>query len=144
MGTSILSLVAILVLAIIVFRRRKERKTSVDGQATWLLRIGVVLLGIYAAYWLFFGFAEVISGDTSGLIHPLSAILLIVLMFLAWRQPKAGGVVFVILGVLTSIYYGVATMQGGRPFQPTSLLGGLPDVLFGILFLVAAGLNRRK
>jgi len=56
-----------------------------------------------------------------------------------------GGVVLVILGVLASLYYGVATMQGGGSFQVTSILvGGVPYLVFGLIFLVAAALARRK
>lgn len=94
-------------------------------------------MGFYAAFWLYFGIAEMISGDLSGVIHLVPAIMLVVLMFLAWRRPFEGGVVLVVLVVLASLYYGVATMQGGRSFRVTFLFGGVPYLVFGLLFLVA-------
>lgn len=144
MGVSILTLVAILVLAIIAFRRSPDKVIVSNKQAKWLLYTALVLMGIYTAFWLFFGMGEMISGDLSGVIHLVPAILLIVFMFLAWRRPVEGGVALIILGVLASLYYGVATMQGGRSFQVTSLIGGVPYLLFGLLLLGATALARRK
>ena len=144
MGVSILTVVAILALVIIAFRRGPDKVIVANKQAKWLLCAALVLMGIYAVFWLFFGIAEMTSGDLSGVIHLIPTIMLLGLMFLAWRRPMEGGVVLVILGVLASLYYSVATMQGGRSFQVASLIGGVPYLVFGLLFLVAAALARRK
>jgi hypothetical protein len=136
MGVSILTVVAILVLAIIVFRRGPDEVTVSNKQAKWVLRGALVLMGIYAVFWLFFGISEMISGDLSGVIHLVPAIMLVVLMFLARRLPVEGGVVLVILGVLASAYYIIAAIHGGGSFQVTSILvGGVPYLVFGLIFL---------
>lgn len=142
MGASILTGIAILVLGMITFRR--DQVIVSNQQAKWLLRAALVLMGLYAILWLFFGIGEMTSGDWSGAIHLVPAIMVVALMFLAWRRPMEGGVVLVILGVLAFLYYGVATMQGGRPFQVTSLIGGVPYLVCGFLFLAAIALARRK
>ena len=129
--------------------------TGIDGaaidilfsnkQAKWVLRGALVLMGIYTIFWLFFGISEMISGDLSGVIHLVPAIMLVVLMFLARRLPIEGGVILVILGVLASVYYIIAAIQGDVSFRVTSILvGGVPYLVFGLIFLVAAALALRK
>jgi hypothetical protein len=47
MGVSILTVVAILALAIIAFRRGPDKVIVSNKQAKWLLRAALVLMGIY-------------------------------------------------------------------------------------------------
>ncbi len=144
MGLAILTVVAILVLLIVVFRRAPDKVTVSNTRAKWLMRIALVLMGLYVVFWLFFGIGEMISGDLSGAFHLVPAIMVVVLMFLAWRRPKEGGVIIVVLGLLVSLYYAFATMQGGRSFDVTSLIGGVPFLVSGLLLLGAVALARRK
>lgn len=144
MGVSILTVVAILVLAMITFLRGTDRAVESHRQAKWLVWTALALMGLYAFVWLVFGIAEVISGDFSGIIHLVPAIMLIVLMFLAWKRPLEGGIVFAVLGILASLYFGVSTMQGGRAFQVTSLIGGVPYLVFGLLCLIAVAMTQKR
>ena len=144
MGLAILTAAAILVLVVIAFLRAPDKVTVSNPQAKWLLRIALVLMGICVVFLLYFGIGEMTSGDLGGLIHLVPAILLVVLMFLAWRRPIEGGVILIILSVLIFLYYGFATMEGGGSFQVGSLIGALPFLVSGNLFLFAAAVARRK
>jgi hypothetical protein len=108
------------------------------------MRGALVLVGIYAVFWLFFGIAEMVSGDLSGVMHLVPAIMLAGLMWLVTRRPFEGGVVLVVLGVLASGYY-FAAMAGGWAFRgQAALIGGVPYLVSGLLLLAAAALGRRK
>jgi hypothetical protein len=64
----------------------------------------------------------------------------VILMLLVRRQPAVGGVVLIILGVLTATY-----VQGIMPTAAqlvAALLMGGPCILSGILLLVAAAIAR--
>ena len=143
MEVLLLTGVALVVLAIVVFRRGADGVIASSKHATWVLRGALVLMAIYTAFWLFVGIAEMTSGDLSGVIHLVPAIMLVGLMFLARRRPIEGGVVLVVLGVLASVYFFAAT-HGGSAFQiQAALFGGAPYVVFGLLFLAAAALAQR-
>jgi hypothetical protein len=92
-------------------------------------------MGLYTIIWLFFDIHEMIS-YSSRAIDLLPAIMFTVLMFLSWRRPLEGGIVLVILGVVMSLYYGIATMLRTGYFQVISLLVGMPYLMFGLLFLI--------
>ena len=115
-----------------------------NRHAKWVLRGAVVLMGIYAVFWLFLGIAEMISGDPSGVIHLVPAIMLAGLMFLVTRRPFEGGVVPVVLGVLASGFYYAAIAREWAFRGQAALIGGIPYLVFGLLLLAAAAWGRRK
>jgi len=144
MGVSILTVVAIVVLAVIVFRRGADKVVVSNKHAKWVLRSALILMGIYAIFWLIFGIGEMISGDLSGVIHLIPAIMIVALMLLALRRPMEGGVVLAVLGVLASVYYFAAIARGWAFKVQAALVGGVPYFVFGLLFLAAVALARRK
>ncbi len=144
MGITILTVVAVVVLAVIAFRRGPDRAVAANKPAKWLLGAALVLMGLYVALLLFFGLGEMMSGDFSGIIHLTPAIMVIVLMWLVWRRPVETGIVLVIVGVLAAFYYGAAAMQGGGPFLAGVLIGGAPYLAAGLAALAAAAMARRR
>lgn len=128
-------LIAVIMLAGIAFRSTPYDLSAQTQPARWLMRAALVLMGFYVAFWLFFGFGEIFSGDFSGASHLLPAVLIIFLMLLARRRPLEAGIVLVILGVLASGLF-IASRSGEWTFRfQAALIGGIPFLLFGLLFL---------
>jgi len=58
--------VAVVALAVLVFRRGSDEDVARDKRALWVRRIALILMGLSAAFWAFMGVGEMASGDFSG------------------------------------------------------------------------------
>jgi hypothetical protein len=143
MSLLLLLLVAVLSLGITVLRRGADKSVAQSPAARIFLWIGVVLMGLYTAFLLLFGFGEIAAGDPSGVGHLVPALAVVVLAFLSWKRPREGGIALLLLGVLASLYF-LLIAAGDRASQfMLILLASAPYVLFGLFFLGAANLARR-
>lgn len=68
------------------------------------------------------------------LIQNIPTAILVVALFLAWKEPMAGGIIFIIMGVLFTLFYGTYRRWD------TFVLLSFPLLLIGVLFL----LNKEK
>ena len=134
-----LFLIALIVLGIRVFRQGPNPDAARKPLAVWLARCALGLIVLYIAFFLFFGAGELFSGDLSGLGHLLPAILVAGIAILANKRPLEGGVTFIVLSILLSIYIALPSRSGVSFFSSAVLIVSLPLLLAGVLFL-AAGL----
>jgi hypothetical protein len=141
MQATILSLIFVVILAVIVYRRGADTTVAAHPRARWLLYAGLLVLGLHTAFYLVFAIGESVGGDLSGLSHLVPAAVLILLMFLAYRRPAESGWVLLAMGLVSMILYsGIG--RGGFQFQ-TFLLAAAPSLLAGLLFLAAAWLAKK-
>ena len=142
MGLLIFIVVAVVVLAILVFRRGSDEDVARDKRALWVRRIALTLMGLSAAFWAFMGVGEMASGDFSGVIHLVPAVMIVLLMLLARRRPFEGGIVLALLGVVTSAYFYDASI-GPEGNLETIAITGVPFLVVGLLFIVATVVAER-
>ena len=119
------------------FKRPPERSRG----RGWVLA-AQILIGIYAAFWLFLTVGEVSHGEPSGLIHLPPALTAAGLLYLMWKLPLASGFVLVALGVIISAFLLVSDRSGTG--ISSILLLGLPYVVTGLLLVVGGSLGRSK
>ena len=138
-----LSIVAVVVLAVLaVVKGAFKISPDLSGGRWWILA-AQILLGAYAAFWLYFTLGEVFGGDISGLSHLPPAVAAIGLIYLTRKLPLESGIVLVALGVIISAYFFV--MVGGelsQKLQPILFLG-FPYIAVGLL-MVVGGVMAKK
>ena len=103
----------------------------------------LVLMGLVAAFFAFMGIGEMLSGDLSGVGHLPPVIIIGFLMWLGWKRPLASGIVLTILGIASGTYfYSIMVRPQDRPTGALTM--GSPFLLFGLIFLTAAFLERSR
>ena len=142
MGLLIFIVLAVVALAVLVFRRGPDGGVARDKRALWVRRIALILMGLSAAFWVFMGVREMASGDFSGVAHLIPAAMIVLLMFLARQRPLEGGIVLAILGVAASAYFYNAGAELARN-RGVIAITGAPFLVAGLLLLAAAALARR-
>ncbi len=63
------------------------------------------------------------------LMHNIATILIIAVLFYSWKNPRTGGILFIIMGIVFTIRYGTYHRWD------TFVLISLPLLLSGTLFL---------
>lgn len=111
--------------------------------ARWLHYGALAPLGLFVAFWSLMSIGEMAGGDLSGLSHLLPALLVLPLMFLAWKRPLLGGIVLVGLGLAAAAYFYNDLIRLENKLGGAAITGG-PFLLAGLLLLVAAALARPK
>jgi len=97
--------------------------------------------GIALAILLLFAVGETTGGDWSGLGHLLLAIPIGLLMWLGWRRPQWGGLLFLLMGGVLFRFFSDA-LRGPGWLAPFLILIA-PMLLSGLLLLGAVGLERK-
>jgi len=97
--------------------------------------------GIPLMILLLFAVGETVGGDWSGLGHLIQAIPIALLMWLGWKRPLWGGVLLLVLSLITA--YSFANPLRGTDWLAPLLIVIAPLILSGILFLGAARLERK-
>jgi hypothetical protein len=111
--------------------------------STGLKISALVLMLLITAFFAFMGIGEMLGGDLSGMGHLPPVVLIAFMMWLGWKKPLAGGLTMSLLGVLISIYFFIVVNRpADRPIA--MLIMGGPFLLFGLLFLFAALIERSK
>ncbi|NCN98564.1 hypothetical protein COU62_03210 [Candidatus Pacearchaeota archaeon CG10_big_fil_rev_8_21_14_0_10_35_219] len=105
----------------------------------WLPRILTIVLIIFISI-----FALDVFSDFTGVellvalfMHLIPSLILIVVLVVAWKWEKIGGILFIITAIVTTIFF--KTYQDIIVF----LLISLPPLAIGILFLINSK-NRKK
>lgn len=98
----------------------------------WFPRI---LMIIFVSFLVLLSF-DVFSMDGSLLdkiggffMHNIPTIFLIIVLFYSWKKPRTGGIIFIIMSIIFTVYYG--TYHRWDLF----VLISLPLLLSGVLFL---------
>lgn len=103
--------------------------------------IALVFPGLTLAVLLLFTLGETIGGNWSGLGHLIQAIPIFFLMWLGWKRPLPGGILFLVLSLLAS--YSLIDALHGSEWPARFLIMIAPLFLSGILLLGASGLERK-
>jgi hypothetical protein len=103
--------------------------------------VALIFPGITLAILLLFTIGETVGGDWSGLGHLLQAIPIGLLMWLGWKRPLWGGIFLLTLSLLVS--YSLSDVLRGPDWWAPFLIIIAPMLLAGVLFLGAAGLEKR-
>ncbi|MBI3152495.1 MAG: hypothetical protein HYZ21_10200 [Chloroflexi bacterium] len=103
----------------------------------------LVLMGLAAAFFTFMGVGEMLGGDLSGMGHLPPVVLIVLLMWLGWRKPMAGGITMFLLGVLIGVYF-FSLMNSTEIKMVGVLLMSGPFILPGLLFLAAGVVERPR
>jgi hypothetical protein len=103
--------------------------------------IALVFPGLTIAILLLFAVGETIGGDWSGLGHLVQAIPIAFLMWLGWKHPLLGGILFLVLSFVAA--YSLGAILRGPEWLAPFLIIIAPLFLSGILLLGAAGLERK-
>lgn len=102
----------------------------------WLCWFALLPAGLFAGLWMVFGMREVLSGERSALSHLLPALIIVLLVLNAWKQPRTGGIALLLAGTAILIYLS-AFIQSQDSRLPGALLTGGPFLLSGFLFWLA-------
>ena len=93
-------------------------------------------LGLGIAFSLLFTVGEIVGGDVAGIQHLPPAVVLVGLVWLAWRRPTVAGIVLLVLAVPLGTAYVVVLVVHDLPLT-WALEIALPPVLTGLLLLRA-------
>lgn len=137
MGSLIATLLAVVVLAFFAVRRGQDGSIARHRQGRWFLWLGAALLGVYAAFWFFFGLGEIVGGDWSGAVHLGPGVLTLVLLFLTLRRPVEAAWVLPALGMLVAVYIILSSHGNLRATLQAALIGGAAYLLAGSLIVTA-------
>jgi hypothetical protein len=138
-----LELAAVLVLGYLLWKHGADQTVAQNRRARMFSLVGLVILGLNAAFYLLFAVGETISGDFSGLAHLLPFALAALLAFLAWKSPLDGGIALIILGILGTILSPPILRGDFTGIAYTLIFSSGPLLLAGMFFL-AAGLSTRR
>jgi len=99
----------------------------------WLPRTIIILLILFMLLLSFdvFGMEGSLLEKIGGfLIHNIPVFVLSLLLFFAWRKERAGGILFILIGLFFTFFF--------RTYQriDTFLLISFPPILAGVLFIL--------
>ncbi len=103
----------------------------------------LVLMLLIAVFFMLMGAGEMLGGDVSGMGHLPPVVLIVFMTWLGWKKPFMGGLTMSFLGILISIYFFIIVNHPQNKALAMLIMGG-PFLLFGLLFLAAALIERSK
>ena len=120
-------------------RRKSQSALTLTLLARVALWAGLILQGLYAAFWLLFDLHAIIASPLTGLIHLVPALTALMVAYCAYHLPLEGGVVLAGEGLVLAAYTGLV-MDPGVNWLPAILFAAAPALLSGLLLLWAAAL----
>ncbi len=93
----------------------------------YLPRILSIILIIFFALFIAEGFNPTFSWADS-LYHLIITLVVLIITIIAWKKPKIGGWIFVVLGIFFMVFF-------SKPISNGLMIGSVPLVI-GILFLI--------
>jgi hypothetical protein len=99
----------------------------------WLPRVSCILVIAFTSLFALDVFGEgydLLDTVVALFFHLLPQIIILIALLLAWKRPRIGGVLFILLSIASLVFY-------GKPiFSPAHLIMTAPILLIGILFLI--------
>jgi hypothetical protein len=107
--------------------------------------IGILPLAFYALISLVFGIGESAGGDLSGLMHLVPVLLIVVLIWVAWKFPYWAGILLLAYGVIRILLLipEFFMRPAGSVLNPSVISLTLIPLIAGGLFLYAGKLERK-
>lgn len=93
----------------------------------YLPRIITVLIVAFFAMFIFEGFSPEFKWQDS-MFHLITALIVLAITIMAWKLPKVGGVVFVVLGLFLCFFI--------HPLLWNGIIIGGATLITGFLFLI--------
>ena len=142
------NIVAIAAVGFLVLRRGRDQRAGRIRSVHWLRIAGLIPLGLQVLIYLVFGIGEMASGELGGAMHLLAGIVIALLGMLAWMRPLEGGIALLLCGALVAIGFIIVLVASGpRPegavISPSAVITAVPQIVSGVLFLIAGLLARR-
>jgi hypothetical protein len=107
----------------------------------WLPRILTILFILFISIFALDVFSDGHTFPTillALLMHLIPGFALLILLLIAWKWEKIGGILFILLAIIFTIWFNL--YRDVISF----LIIGLPVLAVGILFLISAKLNKNK
>ena len=106
----------------------------------WIPRIIVMIFILFISIFSFDVFSEYTFPMVllALLMHLIPSIVLIVLLIVAWKWEKMGGILFILLAIIFTFWFNL------YKDIISFLLIGLPVLVVGILFLISSKVNKNK
>ena len=99
----------------------------------WAPRVLAIIYIIFLSLFAFDVFGEgysFLETIVALFMHLIPSLILVAITFLAWKKEKMGGIIFILLGIIFTIFFN--TYREIISF----LLISLPILIVGILFLI--------
>jgi hypothetical protein len=143
-GEFAITIVALLFVALIAFRRGPDRQVSAVPRARLLRWAALVPLVLEGLIFLVFAVGESVGGDLSGAGHLIQLALLLPVGWLLWTRPLEAGAALVAGGLISAVLLLLQMPRDqGAVLSPAIAILALPQVVAGVLG-VLAGLVARK
>jgi len=110
----------------------------VDAGARRSKIAALVLLGLGVAFYLTFAVGEMAGGDINGLQHLPPAVILALLLWVAWRRPRRAGIALLVIAVPFDGAYVALLLIRHLPLV-WALVVALPPIVAGLLLVRAGG-----
>jgi hypothetical protein len=140
----------------------KNRLSPLASATRWVARVLYILAIVFIAMWS----AEAVEGKVglgrqilAFLTAPpfLMAVLLIIILIIAWKRELVGGILIALVGLATATYVYISTSHrrlsmASRAYQGVGMnlalnffvMIGLPLIIVGVLFMISHFLHRPK
>jgi hypothetical protein len=133
----ILPAVAAVAMVVLSFIRRDQPRPAFPPFGVGLYWAGLVVLGVYTAFWFFFGFGELFGNIQGGWIHLFPAIASALLLWFSRKLPLEGGITLALLGLLLGMYTLASMGASSKTLLPSLLFTAAPSLAAGLLLMAA-------
>lgn len=108
----------------------------------WFPRIFILIFAILIFIFALFSGAEQLGGGIKGVLlnspNTIPWIILLGIVWLAWKRPKIGGYILIIISILFTIFFDI-------PRELIAILYiTLPLLIPGIIFVIDSKINKKK
>jgi prolipoprotein diacylglyceryltransferase len=114
----------------------------------WSPRIICILAILFISLFALDSFSPdrtVFQNAVAFLIHLIPSFVLLVILIIAWKWEKTGGIILIIAGLVWCIFVFTLNLRRTHSFRASLMIMGmlcLPFVISGILFIISH--NRKK
>ena len=141
--------VSVMFVGSLLLRHGRDRRVAGHGAIKWLRLAGLLPLALQFLLYMFFGVGEIAGGDPGGIVHLLQAVLVALMGYLAWLRPLEAGSALTACGIIALVVFLAAVFHAS--FTPGSSristgvwLTSMPQLVSGLLFLIAGVISRRR
>ncbi len=119
---------------------KKQSQASPAVILNWIARILGILFALFISL---FALDVFVPGVSLGnillalVMHLIPTYIILILLWIAWKRPLAGGILFILAGAAYPI------LASGEDLIAFLLIGGIP-IIIGILFLLGAILKNKS
>jgi hypothetical protein len=116
---------------------KKEQRVHLKSILNWIARLLGILFTVFISLFALDVFQSGVPlGETliALLIHLIPTYIILILLWIAWKRPQVGGLLFILAGAAYLI------LVSNQDLTAILLLTGIP-VLIGLIFLTSSSLK---